>query len=457
MQPSPDETCFNIEHPLREELHNELHARPSIYFDGDTDVWHIAILGRDGAPRVPRELLTLEGLSTTQQGKHGTACYSDGRVKWELHSDFLTLTFVGALLDCPAAPPKAFRKLCALVDGEVIAAVHVIVRDETDEKQIEVPWLDGVASEVGGGDAEVYSNFRLNKAGFVDFMLLNRNLNAYRTGRMVRRLLEIETYRMMALLAMPVARQTVVMLTTFDGRLSRLIAHMQSTTRVDKALLSEVTSLSSDVLKFSATARQRFGASKACAEIVASRIEELREGRVEQRQRVGTFIDRRFQPAIRFFCAAETRLNELAERVRLAGDLLRTTVQVQLEDQNASLLSSMEERARVQAQIQQAVEGFSVIAITYYVIGLAKIALEDAVDLGLNVHVGRSVVLGSIPLVLLSVWMTVQYVRKSHLTRLRSSNPTKRSFLRVPLKRSLQTMLRRTFECLQSAFARKRD
>ncbi|MGO8657883.1 DUF3422 family protein, partial [Rhizobium ruizarguesonis] len=86
-------------------------------------------------------------------------------------------------------------------------------------------------------------------------------------------------------------------------------------------------------------ARHRFGATKAYAEIVASRTSELREVRVEQRQRIGTFIDRRFQPAVRSVEAAERRLDELAERVSLAGDLLRTTVQVQLEDQNASLLT----------------------------------------------------------------------------------------------------------------------
>jgi 4-hydroxyproline epimerase len=31
-------------------LHNELHARPSLYFDGDTDVWHAAITTIDRSP-----------------------------------------------------------------------------------------------------------------------------------------------------------------------------------------------------------------------------------------------------------------------------------------------------------------------------------------------------------------------------------------------------------------------
>ena len=30
-------------HPSRKELHKELHARPSLYFAGDTDVWPVPL------------------------------------------------------------------------------------------------------------------------------------------------------------------------------------------------------------------------------------------------------------------------------------------------------------------------------------------------------------------------------------------------------------------------------
>jgi uncharacterized membrane-anchored protein len=401
------------EHPLREELHNELHARPSLYFDGDSDIWHVAILDGGTAPAVPRDLLMLNGAEITQDGRHGIANVAGGRLKWELHTEFLTLTFHAGAPASDAAPPAEFARLCGLVDGQVIAAIHVVVRDEPHDSQLDRPGADYVASKVGGGDAEVHSNFRLDASGFVELLLLNRNLNAYRTGRMVRRLLEIETYRMMALLAAPVAKETVAKLASFDQRLSLIVAHMQSASKVDKALLSEVTKLSSDVLNVSARASHRFGATRAYAELVASRLAELREDRVEQRQRIGTFIDRRFQPAIRSFQAAERRLDDLARRVSLAGDLLRTTVQVQLEDQNASLLASMDERTRVQVHIQQAVEGFSIIAITYYAIGLLKICLESFGELGLDAAKEKLVLLAAIPIALFAVWRAVAHVRKS--------------------------------------------
>ncbi len=73
----------------------------------------------------------------------------------------------------------------------------------------------------------------------------------------------------------------------------------------------------------------------------------------------------------------------------------------------------MEERARIQVHIQQAVEGFSVIAITYYTVGLAKICLESVSALGVDPHVTKLAVLGAIPLVLFAVWTAVRHVRKS--------------------------------------------
>jgi len=389
-------------------LHNELHARPSLYFDGDADVWHIALTEGDGAPAIPLDLSEIAHAKKAPDGKHGIVELDDGRLKWELHTEFLSITFVAKARAC-SQPPAELSRIREAIGGATVAAVRVLVRNDTAEK----PGATFVASEVGGGDAEVHSDYRLSDEGFLELHLFNRKLNAYRSGRMVRRLLEIETYRMMALLAMPMAKETLENLTAFDDRLNLIIQHMRSTSKIDKALLGEVTKLSSDVLKFSAQARHRFGATKAYADLVASRLAELRESHVNQRQRIGTFIDRRFQPTIRSFLETERRLDELAERVSLAGDLLRTTVQVQLEDQNASLLASVEERTRAQVHIQQAVEGFSVLAITYYGIGLIKACLDGLNAAGIDVDFLKPAFPVVIPIALYAVWRTVRHVRSS--------------------------------------------
>ncbi|QEL22999.1 DUF3422 domain-containing protein [Bosea sp. F3-2] len=101
------------EHPLRAELHDELHARPSLYFEGDSDVWHVAILGSQGPPAVPEAFSDLSDVSSTQDGRHGIGTIPGGRLKWELHTEFLTLTFVA-----PAASDslsqQEFKRLSGL-------------------------------------------------------------------------------------------------------------------------------------------------------------------------------------------------------------------------------------------------------------------------------------------------------------------------------------------------------
>jgi uncharacterized membrane-anchored protein len=132
----------------------------------------------------------MDDLTPSPDGKHGIGTYGNGRLKWEIHAEFVTLTYAESASPESARPvPDAFNQLCASCGGETVAAALVLVRREPELTRFEGPRMDFVASEVGGGDAVVHSTIRLNGAGFVELLLINRNLNAYRVGRMVRRLL----------------------------------------------------------------------------------------------------------------------------------------------------------------------------------------------------------------------------------------------------------------------------
>src|SRR5690606_3557584 len=144
-----------MEHPLRRELHGELHARPSLYFDGNMDVWHLAIMNGDVAPVVPEPLQRLAAASTTTGPQHGIADYEGGRLKWELHTEFLTLTYTAAASE-GYSPPPAFVKLRNEIVGQTVTAVRVIVREGTATPFGHKTGVTFVASEVGGGDADVY-------------------------------------------------------------------------------------------------------------------------------------------------------------------------------------------------------------------------------------------------------------------------------------------------------------
>ncbi|MFP3441210.1 DUF3422 family protein, partial [Pantoea sp. SIMBA_133] len=101
------------------------------------------------------------------------------------------------------------------------------------------------------------------------------------------------------------------------------------------------------------------------ANIVLARINELREERIGNYPRLGMFILRRFEPAVRYCDAMNRRVETLATSATRLNDLLRTRTQVEIERQNYKILQSLDARASSQLKIQKAVEGLSIIVISY--------------------------------------------------------------------------------------------
>ncbi|MNV67169.1 hypothetical protein D3C71_1599560 [compost metagenome] len=141
------------------------------------------------------------------------------------------------------------------------------------------------------------------------------------------------------------------------------------------------------------------------------RIVELREIRIEGLPTVGEFMDRRLAPAIRTCEAVESRLQALSQRVARASDLLRTRVEIAVEGQNAELLLSMDKRAQLQLRLQETVEGLSVVAISYYLVGIVGYAAKGVKGLGMKVDPDLLVGL-MIPIVIAFVWSGVRRIRK---------------------------------------------
>jgi uncharacterized membrane-anchored protein len=145
---------------------------------------------------------------------------------------------------------------------------------------------------------------------------------------------------------------------------------------------------------------------------VQRRIEELREQRIQGLQTFREFTERRLAPAMNTCRAAAARQESLSQRVARATQLLSTRVDVSREKQNQAVLESMNRRAAAQLRLQQTVEGLSVAAITYYIVGLVGYAAKGAKSAGLAVNPDLAMAL-SIPVVLLlGVW-GLRRVRKA--------------------------------------------
>src|SRR3546814_3960964 len=90
------------------------------------------------------------------------------------------------------------------------------------------------------------------------------------------------------------------------------------------------------------------------------------------------FMERRFAPAMRTCASVAKRLDQLSRRVTRASTLLRTRVDIAVETQTQGLLASVERSTRLQANLQQTVEGLSVAAISYYVLDRKSTRLNSS-------------------------------------------------------------------------------
>jgi len=179
-------------------------------------------------------------------------------------------------------------------------------------------------------------------------------------------------------------------------------------------LLDKLIALAAALESGATASTFRFGASRAYDQIVKARFGTLKEEAAPGELSMSSFLGRRLAPAMRTCQAIEDRQAMLSRKLARATTLLRTQVDVELEHQNRSLLQSMNRRARLQLRLQQTVEGLSVAAVSYYVVGLFSYLAKAAKEAGLPVP-SASITTGlSVPLVVLLIWWTVRRIRKHH-------------------------------------------
>ena len=423
------------DHALRAELTNEVHARPFAPVSAPARASHLALFrGEGGRAEDHAHLAALcrrHGLAPPpEDSAHHIADLGELRLKWERHAEFTSYTFFrdGASPEGLFGDPAialAPEDWVAAIPGEVVVAVHAEIEPPG------VPARDPSAmaalfgsesfagSLVTGGAAAAWMDFSMVCDGFGRLLIQDRGLRPRQAGRLLQRLFEIETYRMMALLGLPLARDAGPMLTEANRSMLSITERMAEIGGVDDetALLEELTGVSRRIESVAARSGFRFGASRAYYALVRRRIEELREERIEGLQTFVEFMERRLAPAMRTCETIAERIDRLSRRLNRAGQLLRTRVDIQLEAQNRDLLRSMDRRAKLQLRLQETVEGLSVAAITYYLVGLIAYALKALSKSGLAIPVEALTGL-SIPFVAALVWYGVRRARRlvAHLS-----------------------------------------
>lgn len=405
-------------HPLRDTLLAEVHARPSTPIAGSMLVTRIAALsGPDGVTADRRHITDLcNRVGAPRPADDAIWCAVNGgdwQLRWEKHGEFSSWTFfaepTGATGESAIdAVPRAW--LDSLPGQVVVLTTLVIIREGVRKNAVPDP-KEAIGSRIMGGAATLLTDLRADAAGMTRFRLFMHTDDPVLTGRITLWLLEIESYRLMALLAFPVAQQTAAKLSEIEAEARELTEKIATHLGVDddRDLLARLVALSGRMEAMGASTSFRFGAARAYYEIVQTRIAALSEEALPGRQTMSEFMDRRLLPAMRTCASVAEREAGMIARIARAGQMLSTRVELVTQKINADLLHSMNRRASMQLRLQRTVEGLSVAAVSYYVVSLLLIPIEAIRDRPPWFRTDL-IIAGLVPLVVLVVWLSLRRV-----------------------------------------------
>ncbi|MBV5310452.1 DUF3422 family protein [Chromatium okenii] len=418
------------EHPLRYQGVAELHARTYEPLQAPARVSHIAtICGEKGSGRNLKHLFKLlEHYGVPQPEmveQHYFAMLGDIQMRWERHTEFVTYTFSKqGEYDHPfdstvlsELPEDWLRELPGEVVTVVALALDAPTMPERSTEELSTLFAGNalIGSEVVGGIARAWSDLRIDVDGVSRILLRDQGLSSNQAGRLVKRFLEINAYRAMAILGLPEAREVNLCLSNADRRLVNVAARMTDAELgrgvPDAELLAELTALAAEIEAVAARTSSRFEASRAYYGVVVQRLDQLRQRRIEGLQTFTEFLDARLAPAIATCNSTSKRQQDLAERAARLTSLLRARVEVRLQEQNRSLLESMDRRAQLQLRLQETVEGLSVIAIGYYGVGLVGYLLKGLEAHGWLIHATYVTGLAA-PLIVLVAWLGIRRMKE---------------------------------------------
>ena len=424
--------------PQRVLLHNVVHTRQSQRIHLPALVVYIAVISNDITLEQEcehlRRLPGQEGIMVDHLQHNFLRLRLQGyTLRWERHTEFTSYSLVQQLPESAqlgATDPDLLSSLVlpngwlAGIPGRTFAAIKLVMV-HGDLKSPEEMLLSArnwfgerpvVASLVGRNSRSlVVTDFMLRDSGFERMLVIAPpKISVTRAGRIAQRLLEIETYRIMALRGLPVAKKLDSELANSEQQLASITDQLKNKITSEQELLDRLVALAVHMERITIEHMYRFTATRAYDKMITQRINELKEKAIPGTQIIGEFMWHRLSPAIAKVEDTAQRMGSLSERISHTSALLRTQVNILTEAQNQQLLEKLTHGQELQLRLQRTVEGLSIAAISYYVVSLILYLTKAGKAAGLLVH--PELVTGvMIPLVLLVVWRITRRIQNKFL------------------------------------------
>ncbi|MGJ8529415.1 DUF3422 family protein [Maritalea sp.] len=411
-----------FDHEQRGQIQEEIHARLIPPLQAPLRARRIVFLiGRqsdqmDYAGKQLRNWCNQEyGFGPDRNWRQYSFSSGEYEVTWEAHTEFVTLTWYGPVNDQRARPMGIGLEV--LKQFAIIAASRI---DVVEQLEISPAALLGFEpkslclTRVGSGNAQIGTDFQTEIHGFTRFEIAVDGLSSIKTGILVRRLLEIDTYRTMALLGLPDARIQSRIIETLETELSALNEKIGSVSSIEdsKHILSNLHSLSVRAGQSLDATAYRFAASSAYGDVLQIRLDRIEEEQSEKHTTISRYLSNRVDPALATCRSIEKRQRSLNNKIARSIQLLDARINVDIQSQSREVLTSISRTAKSQYRLQSTVEGLSTIAISYYALGILGYVL---VGFSEYLPLSKSMALALLaPFVLLASWSGIRAIKNRH-------------------------------------------
>lgn len=305
------------------------------------------------------------------------------------------------------------RDWLAELPGDILVAAHAAIVPTTPTRFPFAP-DEIIGARIGSSPVQVFGDFRAGADAFTRFVVVNGGTGDAVVGRILQQLFEIETYRLLALYAFPLALETARSLKALEAEIDLAATHVmdESGVETDRSLLNRLAALAGEAERIAGQTSFRFAAARAYYGLVGERIANWSEQQVDGRPTLGEFMERRLAPAMRTCVSVEERQRSVIERIARTVQVLNTRVEVASEMVNVELLASMDRRSQMQLRLQETVEGLSIVAVSYYALALLKLAFDGLAEVFTSLNPTLATALAT-PVILFLVWRFLREVRTS--------------------------------------------
>ena len=287
-------------HPSKFRINEEFHKRPPISLETDLIVHHLVLtFTTDYKEEIRHNLKPLLQAFNLEPSSH-----YDGQqeilirapgiiIKWEHHAEFQSFTFYTKSQTTnlhELLPPQWQHNLV----GECIVAlnIHIQASSKSIEYLSKKPNFEFSRKPIAGSlicdsHASIWSDFRIDQQGHTNIIVKDAGLGPFRSGRLVQRLIDIETYRALSMLSLADTDRVNISIRSIDRELNQLskerLAHENKPP--SEAMLNQLLTLASRSEAILTSTSQRFSATQAYLNIVLRRMEELVNGGVKTYQK----------------------------------------------------------------------------------------------------------------------------------------------------------------------------